>query len=93
MKTSETVMGLDELKSDSEKGHTMKQETKEATMATNYDCVYYFNAGTWHQAFFNCYPEYRTMEQTIADVERMGYPCVPGKTSIGAPEGAPMKSL
>lgn len=60
-------------------------------MATKYDRVYYWTGGTdngkWNEAIPNCYPEYKSVETLIADLERMGYKTVKGSSKIGAPEG------
>lgn len=52
-----------------------------------HDCIYYWSGGTergqWHRAEITAYDA----------VTRQGYVVVKGKTSIGAPEGAPVRQL
>ena len=58
-----------------------------------HDCVYYYVGGTergeWKEATIG--PQ--SIDVVIESIERSGYYAVPGKRSIGRPEGAPRKML
>ena len=60
--------------------------------ASKYDVVYYWSGGTegkWRESFPGVFPDYKTVDKLVADLERAGYPTVRGLLSVGAPEGAP----
>ena len=61
-----------------------------------YDVIYWWGGGNmerdyWHEAVWNVYPEYKSAQETIDGIRRMGYVAWFGKRSIGAPEGEPSK--
>ena len=59
---------------------------------TKFDTVYYWIGGTERGEWREC-PTSDSVEDTLRDIERMGYVGVRGKRSIGAPEGAPVSQL
>lgn len=72
----------------------MLNNTTEAAM-TKYDVVYYWNRNkaTWLTADPSCPVSLGgvggDVRALVARLERMGYVALPGKLSIGAPDGAP----
>lgn len=60
---------------------------------TQTDVVYYFKSGSWHAADPFCPVSLGGVGGNVAALverlTRMGYHAVPGRISIGAPEGAP----
>lgn len=55
------------------------------------DVIYWYSRvlGSWNEACFDVWPEYRSAAETLASLRQMGYVAWIGKRSIGAPEGAP----
>ena len=67
--------------------------SKRKSNRVNYDRVYWWQGGTesgrWNEVVVNS----ASRDQTIAGIEGQGYVALPGASTIGPPEGPPVKRL
>lgn len=54
-----------------------------------HDTVYYWKGGTANGRWYRTLITADRIEETLARLRRAGYHAVPGRQSIGAPEGPP----